>query len=218
MFVKNLNQKRDLRIFRIALLFFILFCASYSYAQKSENPIPVEQATIVLKDGAKIFSTDEAFNKQISSNTVVLKNADLVPQHNSAANVLQATSLQPEILQKDLKKEAEASAEKKQKEELKKVKKVIQKHEKRKGAFRKFNFNDFPSPSRFISFNFTSKNYIAPSHNENDFSKIQTSNKDCFVKRVINYLHKSKFTHYDSESLNNYFSLVYYVRPPPFCC
>ncbi|MCU7618229.1 hypothetical protein NZ698_13550 [Chryseobacterium sp. PBS4-4] len=207
-----------MKIFRISLLFFIFLCISYSYAQKSENPNKVEQATVVLKDGAKLFSTDEAFNKQISNNVIVLENADLVPQNNSTAKVLEANSSKPIILQKDLKKEVEASAEKKQKEAIKTVDKEIKKHEERKGAFRKFDFTSFPSSSHFLSSNFISKNYLAPSYNENDFSKIQASDKIYSVKSAINYLHALKFTHYNSESLNNHFPSVNSVRPPPLNC
>lgn len=218
MIVKNLNQKSDLRFFRIPLFLLFFLSTSYSFAQKFEDPAKIGQATVVLKDGAKIFSTDEAFNKQISSNAVVLQNADLVPQNDNSTKVLEAQSSKPEILKKDFKKEVEASVEKKQKEEIKKVEKEIKKHEKRKGAFRKFDFHDFPSSSQFLSSNSPSKNYIAPSHNDNDFSKIYVLQKDYSTKRALDFLHSAKYTHCNNSSLDYCFSLVYSVRPPPFVC
>jgi hypothetical protein len=215
MFANKLNQKTDLRFFRILLLTLILLCTTYSYAQKSETPNKAEQATIVLKDGAKIYSTDEAFNKQISSNAIVLKNAEIASQTNNSAKVLQATSAKQETVTKDFKQEVKNATEKKQKEELKKVKKVLEKHDERKGAFRKFNFSDFPSPSSFLSSNSSAKNYVAPSHNGNDFSKIHTSYKDYSIKRALNYLHAAKYTYYNNKSLDHCFSEVFSVRPPP---
>jgi hypothetical protein len=218
MFVNNLNLKTDLRSFRLLLFSLIFFCTSHSYAQKSENPTQVEQATVVLKDGAKIFSTDEAFNKQISSNAVILKGAEFNLQNNGTGKVLQATSSQQKVIKNDFKQEVKNLKEKKQKEELKKIKKEIEKHEERKEAFRKFDVSDFPSPSQFISSNSASKNYLVPSHNGNDFSKIHTSYKDYSVKRALNDLHAAKYTYYNNKSLDFCFSQVYSVRPPPLDC
>lgn len=215
MFADKLNQKADLRIFRISLLALILLCTTYSYAQKSETPNKVEPATIVLKDGAKIYSTDEAFNKQVSNNIVVLKNADLTPQNKKSTKILEASSAKEEVIEKDFKQEVKNAAEEKRKKELRKVKKEVEKHEKRKEAFRNFDFEDFPSPSQFLSSNSSSKNYIAPSHNGNDFSKIYTIQKDYSVKRALDYLHAAKYIYYNNKSLDYCFSDIFSVRPPP---
>ena len=214
MFADKLNQKADLRIFRILLLTLILLCTTNSYAQKSEIH-KVEQATIVLKDGAKIYSTDEAFNKQVNNNIVVLKNADLTPQSKKSTKILEASSAKEEVIEKDFKQEVKNAAEEKRKKELRKVKKEVEKHEKRKEAFLNFDFEDFPSPSQFLSSNSSSKNYIAPSHNGNDFSKIYTIQKDYSVKRALDYLHAAKYILYNNKSLDFCYSQVYSVRPPP---
>lgn len=212
---KKLNFKGSLIILR-SILLFALFCGSYSYAQKSENPAQVEPATIVLKDGAKIYSTDEAFNNQINNNAVILKNADIVPKNkNSASNVLEATSSKPVILKKDFKQEVKNSAEKKQKEELKKVKKEIDQYEKRKKAF----INDFkgsPSSEGFFVSVSSGKDSIAPVHNNYDFSKIFFVANSYTVKSALDFLHTQKYTFYNNKSIDYCFSEVFSVRPPPF--
>jgi hypothetical protein len=215
MFVKNLIRRCDFVIFRILLLTVILFCSSNSYAQKTGNSSSPEQATVVLKDGAKIFSVDEAFNEQIRTNVVVLKNAELKSKNNSSGKVFQAMSSKQKPIQKDFKREVKNAEEKKQNEDLKKVKKEIKKHKERKAAFRKFDLNNYPSPSNFLSSNSSSKNYVAPSHSGNDFSKVYVFDKD-IIKRALSYLHAAKYIHYNNKSLDYCYSQVYSVRPPPF--
>jgi len=213
MFVKSLNCKNDLGIFHIIFLSLFFSCSSYSYAQKLQNPNKVEQVTVVLKDGAKIFSTDEAFNNQISSNTVILKNAEILQQNSNSTTVLQATSKE-KVIKKDPKKGLEAAVEKKQKEEVKKVEKEINQHEERKKTFNSNNYKGFPTSERIIASSHINQDYVAPSYSDS-FSKMYAVENIYIAFVALDFLHSQKITHYNSKSLDFCFSDVFCVRPPP---
>lgn len=212
---KYLNFGRSLIFFRIVFFFTSLLSASFTYAQQSEIPTKNQPATVVLKDGARIFSTDEAFNQQINSQAVILKNADRSPESKNSAKVLEATSSKPEVLKKDFKQEVKSSAEKKQKEELKKVKKEIDQHEARKKAFKINNCKGFPSSDEFLTSSRSNKDSLAPNCSNYNFSKALFSINSYTAKSALDFLYIQKFTYYNTISFENCFSRVYSVRPPP---
>ncbi|MCU7618232.1 hypothetical protein NZ698_13565 [Chryseobacterium sp. PBS4-4] len=212
--MKNLNQKTDLRFF-ITLLSFTFFCFSNAYAQRSENPTQVEQAIVVLKNGAKIYSTDEAFNKQISNHVIILKNVDPDKGNNTNDKILTESSIKPEEFKKDFKENLQASIQKKQKEELKKIKKEIDKHEVRKKTFVINDLKKNSSSDEFLASTRISKNSVVLEYNNFNFSKTFLAAHINIVKLALDFLHSQKYVYYNNTSLDFCFSTVFSVRPPP---
>ncbi|RZJ50481.1 MAG: hypothetical protein EOO44_16310 [Flavobacterium sp.] len=214
MFIKSLNCEDDLGLFRIVFLSLLFFFSSYSYAQKSDNPNKIEQVTVVLKDGAKLFSADEAFNSQVNSNLVILKNAEIIQQNNNSATILQATSKE-KVSKKDLTKDLNAAVEKKQKEEIEKVEKEINQYKERQKTFRTEDFKGFPSSDEFLASTNTNKDSTVPSYNRYEFSNLFINANSYVSKHSLSYLHTEKFTFYNNKSLDFCFSMVFSTRPPP---
>jgi len=213
MFTKNLNFRCNLMIFRMILLLITFVSITYLQAQQVENPNQAEQATIVLKNGAKIFSTDEAFNKQINNQAVIIKNAEQTATNNKNVVLLEATPSKTQIPRKDLKQEVKKSAEKKQKEELKKIKKEIDRHEARKKAFLINNFSA-PSSEEFIVLGRSNRDYVVPGYHHYDLSKAILTIYSNEVKSALDFLHSEKYTIYNNQSLD-FCSEIFSVRPPP---
>ncbi|MCX8533818.1 hypothetical protein [Chryseobacterium luquanense] len=64
------------------LLFILLFFTNSFYAQSKDSVAQrnIPKPTIVLKDGATLFSTDDSFNGQISNNKIVHDKASIANQ------------------------------------------------------------------------------------------------------------------------------------------
>lgn len=52
------------------------------YGQHINSQQPVGPPIIVLKDGVKLYSADDNFNKQILGNKVILRDSDVFYQQN----------------------------------------------------------------------------------------------------------------------------------------
>jgi len=208
-----LNFFKSSYFLRIVILIILLSFNSFN-AQK-QNLHPDDQVTtIVLAGGVKLYSSDESFNNQIVKKKIIVKNAELSFEKKDNNKILIASSSHNSKKQ-TLAQQVKTSEEQKRKDALKQIKKKIDDYEIKSKSFEKHDYQSSPSPSQFYSSHYSTKNYITPSHNGNDFSKIHASHKDYSVKRALNYLHTQKFTYYNNKSLDFCFSEVFSVRPPP---
>lgn len=210
----NLNFSQSLKFFFICILNVLFFFTANLQAQQTDPSQQIPSPTIVLKDGAKLFSTDQNFNNQILTHKIVLKNSELsVEDHKNSEQSLRATAKKP--LQKDLKSQQKAAEVNKQKETLKKVKKEIDQFNENKEAFQQIDFKVFPSSSQFFSSNTVSKDYVSPTQSNHDLSKLYVLSDAHSITRALDYLHSKKYTYYNNKSLDFCFSEVFSVRPPP---
>lgn len=187
------------------------------YAQKANSQQQITPTTIVLKDGANLYSADDNFNKQILSNKIILKNYDVSYRENGGKGHLLkliAKKSQKEE-KKDLKNQLKIAENKRRKETLQQVKKEIEKFEKRVQFFVKHDFNGAPPPDQFFSSSSMAKNYVIPSQSTHDFSKFYISADNYVITQALDFLHSQKYTYYNNKSLDFCFSEVFSVRPPP---
>jgi len=216
---KKLNLRLSLNHFCICIIFIFSCFSGFLSAQEGiGNKAP--QAIVVLKQGATIFSKDDSFNKQINSEKITVKNAD-VSNIGTLENgkVLTAKPIKVQDAQtpkKDFKSELKKAEENKNKEALKKVKKEIANYdnEAKKNSFNSKNLR-FPTSEQFIVSTNSNKDYVAPSYHNHYFSKILVSLNQYVIKSALDFLHKQKYTYYNNKSLDFCFSEVFSVRPPP---
>lgn len=187
------------------------------YAQKANSQQQITPTTIVLKDGANLYSADDNFNKQILSNKIILKNSDVSYQENGGKErLLKLIAKQSQKEEKkDLKNQLKIAENKRQKEALQQVKKEIEKFEKRVKVFVQHDFNGAQPPDQFFSSSSIAKNYVIPSQNTHDFSKFYISADAYVITQALDFLHSQKYTYYNNKSLDFCFSEVFSVRPPP---
>lgn len=210
--MKNLSFQKRSCIFRIVIL-IILFSSNFFYTQEKKSSID-QSVTIVLAKGAVFYSSDESFNKQILQKKIIIENGNLSVGKSAKSKILVVSSRHPKT--HSLAQELKASQEKKLREAIKQIKGKIDDYKAKSKSFENENFHDFPSTSQFFSAHTSFKNYISPTHNGNDFSKIYAESKEYTVKRALNYLHSKQFTYYNNKSLTFCFSEVFSVRPPPY--
>jgi len=213
---KSLNFIKGLNYFSGLLLILLFSLSNNVYAQEAHSQQQIPPVTIVLKDGGRLFSADDHFNKQILSKKIILKNSDVFYQESlGKEHFLQLIAKQsPNVEKKDLQHQLRIAENKTQKEILQKVKKEIEKFEERVQHFVKHDFNG-TSPDQFFSSTTISKNYVAPSYSTHDFSKIYISANAYIITRALDFLHSQKYTYYNNKSLDFCFSEVFSVRPPP---
>ncbi len=206
---KKFSFVKSCHFFRFVFL-IILFFFNFSKAQEKGEPI-----SIVVGKGATLYSSDEQFNQQIADKKVVLQNAD----HHSETNaqnktVLIATSKNSDGRQ-NLAQEVKIAEDKKRKDAIRQIKDKIDQYAAKTRTEDLKDYKEVPSSSQFSSSYATSKSYINPTSNANDFSKIHHQLHDYSVKRALDHLHTQGFTFYNNKSLDYCYSQVYSVRPPP---
>ncbi|MCD1115975.1 hypothetical protein [Chryseobacterium turcicum] len=215
--VNEVNLNLSLHRFCIYVTFIFSFFCSNAYAQvEIETSAP--QATIILKQGATIFSTDASFNQQINSDKITIKNADVSTSeiHSNAQILTGRLNKIPEAetLKKTFRNDVKIALENKNKETLKKIKKEIADYKKRINPFKSENLR-FPTSQEFTSATHTNRDYVAPSYNHHHFSKIHASQNQYVIKCALDFLHKQEYIYYNSKSLDYCFTHVFSVRPPP---
>lgn len=214
--VNKVSFRLSLHHFCIYIVLIISFFSSTLYAQ-DEIGTSAPRATITLKQGATIFSTDPSFNQQINSDKITVKNADVsTSELHSNVQILTGrfNKIQKaETLKKTFKNEVRIAEENRNKETLKKIKKEIADYEKRINPLESENLR-FPISQEFTSATHISRDYVAPSYNHH-FSKIYTSQNQYIIKCALDFLHQQKYTYYNSKSLDYCFTNVFSIRPPP---
>lgn len=78
------------------------------------------------------------------------------------------------------------------------------------------NYHNSQSSNQLFSTRSSSKNYIVPFHNANDFLKKEEWDYSYYVIRTLHFLHAQKYYYYNSVSLGYHFYGAFSVRPPPF--
>lgn len=209
-----MNYPNSLKFFLICILNFWFSLNIGFQAQQAGSSHKVSSPSIVLQNGAKLFSIDQAFNDQVLNDKVVLKNSEIsVRKNENDERSLTAIAKKP--LKKDLNSQLHIVVLDKQKEILKKVKKEIDRYEENKEGFHGFDFKGFPSPNQFFSANTVSKDYVSPAQSNHNISKLYTLSDAYLITRALDYLHSQKYTYYNNKSLRFCFSEVFSVRPPP---
>ena len=117
------NFSLKLKIFHIIIILFF-FQFSFLHGQNSEVQKKNEPATVVLVDGARLFSADDAFNNQVASQKIVLKNAE-VKSGNSTGKTLVVTSLKNELPDKNVKRNLKKMRDKSEEFNSKKLEKKL---------------------------------------------------------------------------------------------
>lgn len=216
---KKSNLSLSLNLFCIFATLIFSFFSSFVPAQEGTGK-EVPPATIVLKQGATIFSKDDSFNKQINSEKITVKNAEIsTAGMQEDGTVLTAKSNKTQEVQtpkKDFKSEFKKAEENKKKEALKKVEKEIAEHDD-KAKRNSFNIKKlwFPTSEQFIASEHINRDYVAPSYHQHHFSKILVSLNQYVIKSALDFLHQQKYIYYNSRSLDYCFTHVFSVRPPP---
>ncbi|CAD7809486.1 hypothetical protein CHRY9390_02017 [Chryseobacterium aquaeductus] len=202
--------------FRILVMCLLSFCSILGYSQENDTIKRTSPPTIVLKNGAKIFSKDESFNKQILDNKIVIKNSDVLYQENSSkSNLLQVVAKKMSDEKSNLQKQLKAAEDNTQREAIKKVRKEIDQHKEKMKSFPNEKIDGFPSSERLVASSHINQDYIGSFYHGHSFSKIYTAENIYIVFTALDFLHSQKITHYNSKSLAFCYSEVYSVRPPP---
>ncbi|WP_175622579.1 hypothetical protein [Chryseobacterium schmidteae] len=217
--VKKLNLRLSLNYFCIYITSILLFFCGFANAQEGIGA-EVPQATIVLKQGATIFSQDDSFNKQVNSEKILVKNAEVsnigMVENGTVLTAKSNKTQETQTPKKDFKSEFKKAEENKKKEALKKVKKEIAEHD---DEAKRNSFNAkrllFPTSEEFISSTYVNRDYVAPSYHHHHFSKILVSINQYVIKSALDFLHQQKYIYYNSRSLDYCFTHVFSVRPPP---
>lgn len=214
--MKYLNSKMGLNIFYIVLLFQLHSLNSQLGAQQTYSPQGSPRATIVLKNGAEIYSTDNIFNQQILTDKVFLKNSNVYC--NEAINQkdsLKVIIKEKKIEEKDFNGIVKKVEEKKKKEILKNVKNEIDRYERKSKSFKNLNLNGSHSSNEYFSLNNFTIHYVTPSQNANYFSSLHILVDTYLISQALDFLYSQKYTYYNNKSLDFCFSEVFSVRPPP---
>lgn len=203
-----------LSFFCILILGFLFFFNNNINAQEGmgTNQSPV----FVVKGGAEIYSTDKDFNNQVNSQKIILQDANITLKKPTTGEVLLiASSKKIERESKDFKSQVAKENKKKELEVLRQIKNKIADYESRKESFSLKSIKVVPSSEEFIASSHINGDYVAPSQNQHDFSKIYSVQNQYVIKSALDFLHQQKYTFYNNKSLDFCFSEFFSVRPPP---
>lgn len=139
-------------------ILFLLF--NFLYSQEGLGTAP----TISLIGDAKIYSVDSDFNRQFMAQ----KNADYEISSSGKAYVFKSKA-DPSV--KKIAKRKKASVQNIEQASLKRIKKSISDFEQRKKLFAYHNINGAPFSRELPYSSDSSRNYIVPSTDSNEFSK-----------------------------------------------
>lgn len=210
---KKSSSNWGLSFSSMLILGFLFFFSNIVNAQEGFGN---HSAVFVVKGGAEIYSTDKDFNHQVRRDKIILQNGNVTLKKLSGNEDLLVVSLKkPEIESKDFKSQIAKANKKKQLAILKEIKNKITDYESRKKSFNLKNIKIFPSSEEFIASSHINRDYVAPSQNQHDLSKIHFVQNQYVIKSALDFLHQQKYTFYNNKSLDFCFSQVFSVRPPP---
>ncbi|KFE97791.1 hypothetical protein IX39_18725 [Chryseobacterium formosense] len=210
----NLNYEFENSSFRKSLRFFCIcsFLVFISFNQTLRAQVEngnSHNATIVLSQGAVVYSADAEFNKQISSGKITLDNGSV--SYDAQKDVLVAGVKQS----KNFDNKAKIAESKNQKEELKKIRKKIQDFETRQKSFPVKQLQVFPSQQDIISLSGVNLEYLSPGQQHHDLNKFFISDKLYQDKVAFNQEQRQKITNYSEQAVNFFYANAFSVRPPP---
>ena len=211
---ENLKFVQNFNAFRIVFTLISLLFNPILFAQDSLFFEKKNQVTVTVTNSTYIYSADEAFNKQVLSSKIVLKNADVSYHHSGKIKILIASSSHHK--EKHFADQVKASAIKKEKERIRALRKKIEEFEKGKEKFKTEQYTQYPSSEKFQAVYYISKDYLAPGYHYDDLSKLAYRDENSLRKLALDYLHAKKYNDYNNKSLNYCFSHIFSVRPPPF--
>lgn len=215
--VTNMKTKPKSRLLylrdrlRFVFLFvFFFFSSTFVLSQTLPGTNHSNSSAVVTITGeAKIFSTDQAFNKQLESNKIVLENA--VVTKKSSSNSGEITITNPNAQKTSLKQQVLKTAERKKREvqnRLKKAKAVQKKINTEKTA----NFRNNTETSHWAVSNTFKKEICSFERHIQPDSNTQINE---YKTILIEHTHAVQIL-FSSVIFENYLlTAVFSVRPPP---
>ncbi|MGD1319580.1 hypothetical protein [Chryseobacterium sp. 2R14A] len=203
---KYSSFRKSLRFLCIcSFLVFISFIQTLRAQVENGNS---HNVTIVLSQGAVVYSADAEFNKQISSGKITLDNGSV--SYDAQKDVLVAGVKQS----KNFGNKAKIAESKNQKEELKKIQKKIADFETRKKTFPVKELQVFPSQQDIISLSGVNLEYLSPGQ-QNYLNKFFIADSFYEDKVALNPKLRQKNKNYGSQAVNFFYTNAFSVRPPP---
>ena len=196
---------------RLILCMFFVLIGQFTLAQNGNESDSVK-SRIVLRDGAEIYSEDEIFNDQILSDKIVLENASIlsVNKSESSSLIIVQSIASSKIADKTIKsenKELQATSQ-----QLPEIHKRIP---NKTVLSENYSFENGSSPNNYTANRCIGRDCISLNSFEFKALKISTSESSSEIRKALNDLHSSSYVFYNSVTLNDCFSTVHSVRPPP---
>jgi hypothetical protein len=203
--------------FSHSFFYFIFFFATFTFqAQQLSHPEQKSVPTLTLTKGAGIYSIDNALNEQILAGKIVIQNSEISFLRNNDDKVLVKASFKgSKNSTTALKSQLKIAENKKNKDDLKKVEKEIEKHKARTKDFQNLPLIYFPPQSQHFSSCSIEKNYVAPVHNTNKDYKSYIADYTDKIFSSLSALYSREQIFYNTKSLQHNFSKTFPVRPPP---
>lgn len=209
-----------LKSYRICHSFFyFIFCLfttltfqAQQLSHTDQKPVP----TLILTNGAVIYSTDNILNEQILTGKIVIENSEisLLKDIDNKALVMIIFKDDKNVTT-DLKHLIKIAENKEKKDDLKKVEKEIEKHKERTKDFQNLSLVYFPSQNQHFSSWSIEKNYFAPVQNTNKDYKSYIADCTNVIFSSLSSLNSRDHFFYNTQSLQHSFSRTFPVRPPP---
>lgn len=186
--------------------------AQHAYQQQNFTP-----PTLVLKEGASLYSTEDHFNNQILSNKIILIRSEVSYQKLVGnQHMLGLMAKKARTGKKKFHKQKSGLANTRRHELASKELRIeIEKFKKRSQSLSACVFKNVPSTDHFFSSGTNSKNYAAPGQRNHDLSKFSRLYDANEINQPLDFLHFQKFRYYNNKSLDFCFSDTFFTRPPP---
>lgn len=205
----NINLHKNITIPLPGLNFFLFVVFLHFNLFLNAQEVLGNNHGITLYGDAKIYSSDEEFNKKVVSKYIY----EEYNSNDTKVLVFNAGSARAKE-KYDLKENVKAAKDKKDKLALKEIKKKIDDFEKRKKSFSFHHVKNYPSSEDFFSLSHLIKDSVTAS-NYSHHSKIDSIVDNYAVKIALDFLYDRNFHYYNNKSLDFCFSQVFSVRPPP---
>lgn len=196
---------------RLVLCMFFVLIGQFTLAQNGNESDSVK-SRIVLRDGAEIYSEDEMFNDQILSDKIVLENASIlsVNKSESSSLIIVQSIASSKIVSKIIKSET-----KELQETSPQLPEIYKRIPNKAVLSENYSFENGSSPNNYTANKCIGRDCINLNSFEFKFLKISTSGSSSGIRKALNDLHCNSYVFYNSVTLNDCFSTVHSVRPPP---
>jgi hypothetical protein len=201
-----------------SFFYFIFFLATFTFqAQQLSHLEQKSLPTLTLTKGAAIYSIDNALNEQILTGKIVIQNSEISFLRDIDNNkvLVKASFKGSKNGITTLKDQLMIAENKKQKDDLKKVEKEIEKHKARTNYFSNLSLIYLPAQNQHFSSRSIKKSYFAPAHNTNKDYKSHIADHTNVIFSSLSSSNSKEHFFYNTKSLQNSFSKIFPVRPPP---
>lgn len=206
---------KSCRISHSFFCFIFLFTTFTFQAQQLSHPEQKSLPTLTLTKGAGMYSIDSALNEQILTGKITIKNSEISFLKDIDNKVLVKAVFKGHKNVVTDKDQLIIAENKKQKDDLKKVEKEIEKHKARTKDFQNLPLIYFPSQNKHFSSRSIEKNYVVPVQNTNKDYKSYIEDHTNSIFSSLSSLNSRDHFFYNTQSLQHSFSKAFPVRPPP---